>query len=125
MKIEPIIQVAVDLDRSGLLWSPEIGDEVCARTSLDRVSILVDPQGLTPTELRECFLWLPNTEQLVAQIEARQALICHAGINDLLTYEAVIKAPFGVVETSAPSLRLVFAEALKYIISGAASRGLH
>ena len=120
------IKVSYELDRSGLLWRPEIGDEVAERESLDHVSIFVDPQGLTPSELRQFFVWLPTVEQLVAQFEARQAMIYHAGISETLEYETVIRAPAGVIEAKAPSLRLAFGRALYNLLSpDAAMGGLH
>lgn len=111
------INVSLDLDKSGLLWLPEIGDEVTTRGDFNRVSILIDPQGLTPSELRKQFLWLPTTEQLVMQFEARQALIYHAGITPSLVYETVIKTVDGIIETTAQSLRLAFGKALRELIS--------
>jgi hypothetical protein len=106
------LQLSSDLDRVGLVWHPEIGDEVASRTCLEEVSIFVDPQGLTPKELRTHFLWLPNVEQLVHQFEARQAVIYHAGLNESFTYETVIKTANGVIESAGSSLRLAFGYAL-------------
>lgn len=111
------IGLSLELDRSGLIWHPEIGDEISIRDDLERVSILVDPQGLTPKELRQQFLWLPNTEQIVQQLEARQALIYHAGINETFIYEAVVKTIDRVIETSAMNLRLAFGLALQEILT--------
>ncbi len=111
-----VIPVAVELDRSGLVWHPEIGDEVTQRDHLEKISILVDPNGMSPRELRATFLWLPSVEQLVQQLEARQALIYHAGVTQTLIYEAVIKTSFGVIEASASTLRVAFSKALRDVI---------
>jgi hypothetical protein len=119
------IELSAHLDRSGLIWHPEIGDEVSERPSLQRVSILVDPQGHTPRELREQFLWLPTVEQLVMQFEARQALIFHAGINQSLSYETVIKTGIGLIETSAQTLRHSFAKALNELLANHVDGKLH
>lgn len=120
------ITVSLGLDRAGLVWYPEIGDEVSIREEPERISILVDPQGLTPSDLRRQFVWLPTTEQLVTQFEARQALIYHAGVSSSLDYEAVIKTGLGMIETRATSLRLAFGKALNVLLTGAVKvPGLH
>ena len=119
------INVSFDLDRSGLIWLPEIGDEVASREKLDQISILVDPQGLTPKELRRYFLWLPTVEQLVQQFEARQAFIYHAGITQSLKYETVIRTAEGVIETTAPSLRVAFGRALHELLTHKTSEAIH
>ncbi|MCC6221479.1 MAG: hypothetical protein IT291_09600 [Deltaproteobacteria bacterium] len=120
MKIEQsawnYINVSVELEKKGLVWHPEIGDEVSDRNHLDKVCIFVDPQGLTPKILRETFVWLPTVEQLVEQFEARQVLIYHAGINERLVYEAIVKTSEGVIETSAETLRLAFGKALSEVL---------
>ena len=120
-----IIPISLELDRSGLVWHPEIGDEVTERINLDKVSILVDPHGMKPSELRSTFVWLPTVEQLVQQLEARQALIYHAGINQTLLYEAVVRTSFGVIETSASSLRSAFGKALRDVIQKATNEVIH
>lgn len=119
------IVISKELDRAGLVWHPEIGDEVTQRPVFEKVSILVDPHGLTPRELRESFLWLPNTEQLVAQFEARQALIYHVGLNSSLCYEAVIRTTAGVIETAAHTLRLAFGKALQELLANSVTERLH
>ena len=68
------------LEKSGLTWNPEIGDEVADRVTATAL-ILVDNKGLTPNQLRKLFLWLPRLEQMIEQIEARQAIIAHFGFN--------------------------------------------
>jgi len=119
------INLSLNLDKKGLVWYPEIGDEVSERGTLERISILVDPHGLTPSELRTNFIWLPTVEQLVEQFEARQALIYHAGINDGLSYEAVIRYSSGVIETCATTLRLAFGKALQELLVNASSTAIH
>jgi len=119
------ISLSLELEHSGLVWYPEIGDEVSERTELERVSILVDPQGLTPSELRDSFLWLPTVEQLVEQFEARQAFIYHAGITEGLSYEAVIRSGVGVIQTEANSLRLAFGQALQELLIDAPTGSVH
>ena len=119
------IHLSYELDKEGLIWYPEIGDEVTERTNLERVSILVDPQGLTPRELRENFVWLPTVEQLVEQFEARQALIYHAGISESLAYEAIIRTTNGVIETCATTLRLAFGQALCELIKNTPTEIVH
>lgn len=119
------IRISVELDRVGLVWNPEIGDEISLRNEIERVSILVDPQGLTPKELRQRFIWLPTVEQLVEQFEARQAMIYHVGVTNSLEYEAVIRSAQGIVETAATSLRLAFGKALQELIIGCPARSMH
>lgn len=111
------IRISFDLDRAGLIWYPEIGDEVAFRSEPGEVSIFVDPQGLTPKELRTHFLWLPTVEQLVQQFEARQAVIHHAGLSQAFAYETIIKTSQGVIEAAGPSLRLAFGSALFELLS--------
>lgn len=119
------IDISIELDRNGLVWNPEIGDEVSLRGNDRHVSILVDPQGLTPSELRESFVWLPTVEQLVNQIESRQGLIYHAGVTKNLEYEAVIRTIDGFVEVKAPSLRTAFGRALTALLSKEITFALH
>lgn len=125
MSTSNFISTSLELDRAGLVWLPEIGDEVSPRPELNRVSILVDPQGMPVTELRDTFLWLPTVEQLVMQIEARQAFLYHAGITDSLGYEAVIRFGAGVIEVAAESLRLALANALKELLVEKEATPLH
>lgn len=125
MEREDYIDISYELDKQGLVWNPEIGDEVSLRGSDRNVSILVDPNGMTPSELRESFIWLPNVEQLVSQIEARQGLIFHAGITEDLEYEAIIKTQFGLIEAKATSLRVVFGKVLNSLITSSLTVPLH
>lgn len=116
------LQVAEDLELAGLIWKPEIGDEIAERTHLDIVSILVDPQGLTPNELRSIYLWLPTVEQMVLQLEARQAILCHTGLElskTALAYRTVIKAPVGQIECQAQSMRISMGMALRNLLLSA------
>ncbi len=119
------IKLSFELDRAGLIWYPEIGDEVAFRVKQDEISIFVDPQGLTPKELREHFVWLPTVEQIVHQFEARQAMIYHAGLNQSFSYETVIKSGQRVIETAGPSLRLAFGVALFELLSNQAKEFVH
>ena len=101
-------EVAEDLDLAGLIWSPEIGDEVSRRDDIQRVSILVDPHGMTPGELRATYLWLPSVEQMVLQIESRQAILFHSGLElgkSSLCYKTVISWKNEMLESYADSLR--------------------
>jgi hypothetical protein len=103
------LELAHHLELAGLIWHPEIGDEISERQRRESVSVLVDTQGLTPRELRSHFLWLPTLEQMVVQLEARQAILEHAGLEisqTSMAYKTVIKAPFGEFESRAQTLRL-------------------
>ena len=114
---DSFIEIAAQLSKSGLIWQPEIGDEIAIRPDLRQISILVDPHGLSPSQLRGEYLWLPTVEQLVDQIEARQALIFHVGVNDRMFYEAVIRKGGSTVEACEVNLRLAFGKALYYILT--------
>lgn len=122
---EEFIYIAYGLDKSGLVWQPELGDEIAIRNSIDRVSILVDPEGMTPKELRNTYVWLPTVEQLVRQLEARQAFLYHAGLADSFNYETVVKVEDRVIETEGPSLRISFGQALREVIAGDDDSSLH
>ena len=101
-------EVAENLEHAGLLWKPEIGDEVSDRRKLGLISVLVDPQGMSPGELRSVYLWLPTVEQMVFQMEARQAILFHAGLEmtaESLCYKTVIQSAKGPFESRAESLR--------------------
>jgi hypothetical protein len=79
----------------------------------------VDPQGLTPEELRSTFIWLPTVEQMIHQCEARQAVLFHAGFEmnqKCVGYKTVIQAPTGHIESSAESLRVSLGLALKGLL---------
>ena len=120
------ISVSQQLDEKGLLWQPEIGDEVVDRNNLKTVSILVDPCGLTPTELRGSYVWLPSMEQLVHQFEARQALIYHAGITEMFSYQVVVRTPANsVIETAANNLRVAMGSALYELLINLEQKSFH
>ena len=83
------------------------------------MSILVDPQGLTPDELRSTFLWLPTVEQMIYQCEARQAVLFHAGwemSTNTCGYKTVIQAPVGHIESCAESFRVSLGLALRDLL---------
>lgn len=104
-----LLELAEDLELVGLVWHPEIGDEVSSKKEREKVSVLVDTCGLTPRELRGLYLWLPTVEQMVSQLEARQAVLYHTGLeltNSDLFYKTVVKSPIGEFESKAYSLRL-------------------
>lgn len=115
----PFLQVAEDLEMAGLLWKPEIGDEVSAREQRGNLSILVDPHGMTPDELRATFIWLPTVEQMVFQFEARQAVLEHAGFElseRTMYYRTVVRAAVGQIESRANSLRTSVGLALRNLL---------
>ena len=119
MDILHFLTVAEDLELAGLLWKPEIGDEIAERTHLRTVSVLVDPQGMTPAQLRSIYLWLPTVEQMVLQLEARQVILCHTGLElseKSIGYRTVVQAPQGQFETIGSSLRLSVGMALRSIL---------
>lgn len=101
-------EVATSLDDLGLIWAPEIGDEVSPREQPGAISVLVDPQGMTPNELRSVYLWLPTFEQMVFQLEARQAILFHVGLElsaARLGYKTVIQTRAGTIEATADTPR--------------------
>ncbi len=117
--IQDLLQVAEDLELAGLIWCPEIGDEICHKVDRRLISVLVDPQGLTPDELRSTYLWLPTVEQMVVQFEARQTVLSHAGMElseKDLCYKTIIQAPIGEIESKAVTLRLSVAFALRDLL---------
>ena len=111
-----VIRVSLELDRAGLVWQPVIGDEVVEREDLAHVSIFVDPQGLTPIQLRGFFLWLPSVEQLVEEFEARQFQLYHLGMSGADNYDVVLKSHRIVIESSALSLREALGRALQNLL---------
>jgi hypothetical protein len=119
MNSDRFFQLAQDLEVAGLLWHPEIGDEVADREGRSPVSILVDPQGMTPSELRSVFLWLPTVEQIVMQFEARKAVLFHAGFElseKACCYKTVLQATHGHIESRAESFRLSLGLALRDLL---------
>ena len=116
-----LIHVARDLEHAGLLWHPEIGDEVADRERSASLSILVDPQGMSPGELRSSFLWIPTVEQLIQQFEVRQAVLFHAGMEigeASFGYKIVIQANRGHIESRAETLRVSLGLALRNLLVG-------
>lgn len=112
---DSLIYLAHDLEAAGLLWQPEVGDEVADREGKHPIAILVDPQGMSPDELRACFVWLPTVEQMLTQFEARQAVLFHAGLefNEAnLCYKTVIQSSSGHIESKGESFRLALGLAL-------------
>lgn len=115
----PFHQVAEELELAGLLWLPEIGDEIAERRHRELISVLVDPHGMSPTELRSIYLWLPSVEQMVFQLEARQAMLYHAGLElteRSMVYKTVVQSPAGVIECVAESLRHSMGLALRNLL---------
>jgi hypothetical protein len=119
---ENFLSVAEELELAGLVWKPEIGDEICFRQEKSAVSVLVDPQGLSPGELRATYLWLPTVEQMVWQFEARSAILEHTGLeltSSSICYRTVIKSSFGEIESKAISLRASVGMALRNLLISA------
>lgn len=113
------IFLAHDLEVAGLFWHPEVGDEVADRENRNPIAILVDPQGMTPDELRSAYIWLPTVEQIIQQLEARQAILFHAGfeINEAACcYKTVIQASCGHIESKAESFRMSLGLALRDLL---------
>ena len=113
------IYLAHDLEEAGLLWNPEVGDEVADRERKHPIAILVDPQGMSPDELRATFVWLPTVEQMLNQFEARQAVLFHAGFecNDRqFCYKTIIQANSGHIESKGESFRVSLAIALRGLL---------
>ena len=113
------LNVAEDLEIAGLIWQPEIGDEVAQRDKKS-VSILVDPQGMSPSELRTTYLWLPTVEQMVMQFEGRQVILYHAGLEltpASVYYKTVIhSSALGEIESKGASLREAMGMALRDLL---------
>lgn len=125
------IPVAEALEAAGLVWFPEIGDEITSRGVGEdtKVSILVDPQGMTPAELRRQFLWLPSVEQIIYQVSARQGFLLHAGLElsaKKICYKTVIQVPAGLIECESESLRTALGQGLRdLMIFSKADGNLH
>jgi hypothetical protein len=121
MGLQKFVYLAAELEHAGLIWQPEIGDEISDREKNDRISILIDPDGMNPKQLRQSYLWLPTVEQIVFQFEARQAILFHAGLElseRTICYKTVVQASFGPIESSAESLREALGVALKELLIG-------
>lgn len=119
---DTFLTIAEELELAGLIWKPEIGDEICARQEKESISILVDPQGLTPKELRSVYIWLPTVEQMVWQFEARSAILQHTGLeltSNNFCYTTVIKSSFGEIQSKANSIRNSVGIALRNLLISA------
>lgn len=115
----PFVNIAEDLEHAGLIWQPEIGDEVSERVQRVQISILVDPNGMTPSELRETYIWLPTVEQMVVQMESRQAIIFHVGFelsSASMHYKTVIQSSAGPIQTTGGSMRIAMGIALRDLL---------
>jgi hypothetical protein len=113
------IPIAIDLEHAGLLWRPEIGDEIKSRSQEEQVSILVDPQGKTPSELRLLFLWLPTVEQIINQVEARSGILFHAGLElyqSKLCYKTVLQIGSSTIENEGDTFRASLGKALRDLL---------
>lgn len=122
------LDIAKSLEDVGLVWHPEIGDEISDKQVPQNVSVLVDTGGLTPPQLRENYLWLPTVEQMVLQVEARQAILFHAGLEmseHSYCYKTVIQAKNGAVEGAAFSLRDALGKALCDLLVVESGTGFH
>jgi hypothetical protein len=127
MGMARFLDLAEELEMAGLRWMPEIGDEVSARKDKNSISVLVDPQGLSPDQLRAVYLWLPSVEQMVLQFEARQAVLFHAGLElgtNEIYYKTIVQSNQGAIEARAENLRLAFGMALRGLLMSA-QRCLH
>ena len=119
MSLLSFLQIAHDLESAGLLWQPEIGDEISQLSAPEIVSILIDPQGMTPSVLRETYVWLPTVEQLVDQLEARKAILFHAGLEiqeRALAYKTVVQVGRGKLEAKGDTLRDAIGSALRDLL---------
>ena len=119
MNFLPLLSVAGDLELAGLRWIPEIGDEVSERERPRMISVLVDPKGMAYETLRSTYLWLPTLEQMVSQLEARQAILFHAGLEltqSALCYKTVIQSTNRQIECRGESLRVALGLALRDLL---------
>lgn len=113
------LEVAEHLELAGLVWHPEIGDEVSVRHKPEMVSILVDPHGMGPLELRSVYIWLPTVEQMVMQFEGRQAILYHAGLElsqAAMQYRTVVHSSKGEIASVGESLRVSMGLALRDLL---------
>lgn len=125
MTATDFLRIAEDLELAGLVWLPEIGDEILERKDKKHVSVLFDPQGMTPDELRYSFLWLPTVEQMVMQFEARSSVLEHTGFElseSAMTYRTVIKSPYGGIEVAAGNFRSSVGLALRNLLISASPK---
>lgn len=114
------ILLAKELERVGLKWVPEIGDEVSIRDLCDnKISILIDSNGMNLIELRENYIWLPTIEQLLDEIETRGGFLFHSGMElseNNKKYSVVIQTLTDTFTVHHNTLRGALAVALKKLI---------
>ena len=113
------LSIAQTLENVGLLWQPEVGDEVSLREKGDIVSILVDKTKFSINKLRSTYIWLPNIEQIISQIEARQSFLLHAGLaidENKICYRTIVQAPETNIQAEADNLRCSLGIALKDLL---------
>jgi hypothetical protein len=128
MTPKSFVHVAEDLELAGLLWQPEMGDEIASRADTEHLLILVDSQGMTPLQLRRAYLWLPSVEQMVEQIEARQGLLEHSGLEITdhgMFYRTVVKQNTKLIKVEAPNLRHSFGLALRDMMLSDGTAEIH
>jgi hypothetical protein len=100
--------ISFDLEDAGLVWQPSFGDEIVVRKEPVKVSVLVDTAGLTPEDLREIYTWRPSVEQMILQVEVRQAILKHTGLElseKAIQYLTILETNYGSIESRAKSLR--------------------
>ena len=100
--------ISIELEQAGLLWIPTFGDEICKRKEPVEVSVLVNSAGMHPEDLKEIYIWRPTLEQLIYQLEIRQAILKHAGLElseKSIGYISVIETKVGEIKTKAETLR--------------------
>lgn len=113
------LTIAEHLEMAGLIWQPEIGDEVSNREKKELISILIDPNSLPLKELRASYLWLPNVDQLVKQFEIRQSILLHAGLEvteNRFCYKSIVQAQDINIEAEGLSLRSCLGNALRDLL---------
>lgn len=124
----PFVILSEELEGAGLIWQPEIGDEIAPRVRKDTVSILVDPDGMTPKELRTTYIWLPSAEQIIHQFEIRQAILFHAGLEisqERLCYKTVVRSSGNIIESYGENFRTSLGIALKNLLRGDQAEPMH
>lgn len=128
MSLAGFLNIANELEDVGLVWQPEIGDEILNKSGETEVSVLVDTGGLTPSQLRQAYLWLPSVEQMVLQFEIRQAILFHAGLeltDSSYCYKTVIQTRKDQIEAQAESLRNAMGIALRDFLLASQSKQFH
>lgn len=117
--MDRITKISLELEEAGLHWQPNVGDEICNRQDPTQVSILFDSCGLSLNELKNAYVWRPNVEQMVSQLEVRQAVLKHAGFKitpTQMAYIAVIQSMYGEIRGEAQSLRSAIGQGLKELL---------